>query len=169
MHCPRTHIELTKLIVGGIEVYSSSNGGVFFDNRQITNFSDPTLKRALVLAEHLAALPDSDADLSSRINCPKCPSIVMMRRFFTPLHVVEIDECPNCAGIWLDPKELNKIHENHLSAREKQLLLNQQMNDHGFVQFDIPTNRFSRQGLKKNHNDNTESLVELALASLFDK
>lgn len=92
----------------------------------------------------------------------------MMRRFFTPLHVVEIDECPNCAGIWLDPSELNKIHDNHLTVKEKQLLLNQQANNHGFIQFEIPTNRFSQRGIKKSHNINTESLVELALASFLD-
>ncbi|MGO3443515.1 zf-TFIIB domain-containing protein [Pseudoalteromonas sp. KG3] len=168
MRCPRTNIELTKLVVGEIEVFSSANGGVFFDNCQIFNFSDPSLKRAVVLAEHLATLPDTDVDLTARINCPKCPNIVMMRRFFTPLHVVEIDECPSCAGIWLDPSELHKIHENHLTVKEKQLLLNQQANNHGFTQFEIPTNRFSQRGIKKSHNRNTESLVELALASFLD-
>ncbi|MGO3915801.1 MAG: zf-TFIIB domain-containing protein [Pseudoalteromonas sp.] len=168
MRCPRTNIELTKLVVGEIEVFSSANGGVFFDNRQIFNFSDPSLKRAVVLAEHLATLPDTDVDLTARINCPKCPNIVMMRRFFTPLHVVEIDECPSCAGIWLDPSELHKIHENHFTVKEKQLLVNQQANNHGFTQFEIPTNRFSQRGIKKSHNRNTESLVELALASFLD-
>eukprot|EP01093_Parvamoeba_rugata_P007465 TRINITY_DN2203_c0_g2_i1.p1 TRINITY_DN2203_c0_g2~~TRINITY_DN2203_c0_g2_i1.p1 ORF type:complete len:135 (-),score=15.09 TRINITY_DN2203_c0_g2_i1:317-721(-) len=128
----------------------------------------PSLKRAVVLAEHLATLPDTDVDLTARINCPKCPNIVMMRRFFTPLHVVEIDECPSCAGIWLDPSELHKIHESHLTVKEKQLLLNQQANNHGFTQFEIPTNRFSQRGIKKSHNRNTESLVELALASFLD-
>jgi len=33
MRCPRTNIELTKLVVGEIEVFSSASGGVFFDNR----------------------------------------------------------------------------------------------------------------------------------------
>lgn len=168
MQCPRTNVELTRLLVGGIEVFSSPNGGVFFDNRQIFSFSDPSQKRGVVLAKHLSRFVDSDADFKARINCPKCPDVVMMRRFFTPLHVVEIDECPSCAGIWLDPTELNKIHENHLTAKEKQLLINQQASDHGFINVGIPTNKFSQRGIKKNHHKNTESLVELALASFLD-
>lgn len=167
MQCPRTKSDLIKINVGEIEIFSSAHGGVFFDNRQIVSFSDPAQKRAVVLAEHLSSLPAVDTNLKARIHCPKCPSIVMMRRFFTPLHAVEIDECPNCAGIWLDAGELDKIHENYLTARERALLANQQANEHGFVNFDIPINKFSRRGLKKTHNNNIESLVELAISSFY--
>lgn len=167
MQCPRTKSELIKLTVGKIEIFSSAYGGVFFDNRQIASFNDPSQRRAVVLAEHLSSLPIANVDLKARINCPKCPSIVMMRRFFTPLHVVEIDECPSCGGIWLDAGELTKIHENYLTKKERAILANQQANEHGFVNFDIPTNRFSERGLKKVHNSNIESLVALAISSFY--
>ena len=55
MRCPRTNIELTKLVVGEIEVFSSANGGVFFDNCQIFNFSDPSLKRAVSVSKPIKA------------------------------------------------------------------------------------------------------------------
>ena len=46
---------------------------------------------------------------NTTVNCPKCKDIVMMRRFYSPKHIVEIDECPGCAGIWLDAGELDLI------------------------------------------------------------
>jgi Zn-finger nucleic acid-binding protein len=34
-----------------------------------------------------------------------------MRRFYSPKHQIEIDECANCGGIWLDAEELEQIRE----------------------------------------------------------
>ncbi|HCV02265.1 MAG TPA: GTP-binding protein EngA, partial [Pseudoalteromonas sp.] len=82
---------LEAVSIGDVKVYLSKSGGVFFDNRQIFHFSDPSLKPAQVLVAHLKTLPTECVDIATRINCPKCPDVVMMRRFFSPLKVVEID------------------------------------------------------------------------------
>ncbi len=39
MLCPRTNTPLEPILVGGITVYTSSLGGVFFDNSQILNLA----------------------------------------------------------------------------------------------------------------------------------
>jgi Zn-finger nucleic acid-binding protein len=39
-----------------------------------------------------------------------------MRHFFGLKSRVEVDECPNCAGYWLDSGELTKIKEEHTRA-----------------------------------------------------
>ncbi|UJX27536.1 zf-TFIIB domain-containing protein (plasmid) [Pseudoalteromonas sp. CF6-2] len=171
MYCPRTKVALEETTIGDIKVYLSPTGGVFFDNRQIFHFSDPRLKPAQVLVAHLQTLPPESIDLKKRIHCPKCPYVVMMRRFFTPLRVVEIDECPNCAAIWLDNGELEKIHENHLTPKEREMLRIDMANNNGFIQVKIPKRRHHIHVEKSaaDENSNLQKLAELAYLSLLNE
>ncbi|ALQ10542.1 MULTISPECIES: TFIIB-type zinc ribbon-containing protein [Pseudoalteromonas] len=167
MHCPRTNASLEPLLIGGITVYTSAQGGVFFDNSQIFKFSSPELKHGQVLLKHLSEHSESEYDVSLRINCPKCKKIVMMRRYFSPVKAVEIDECPGCAGIWLDSGELAKIHENHLTPKERKLLAHEMATNHGFITIKSPTSRFTPTNKNKSaHETTVENLVRLALLSL---
>lgn len=123
MQCPRTTTTLKEVKVGGISVFiSESCGGVFFDNQQIKNFERPEAKRGDALANHLRQFQNSTLDEQARVSCPKCPDTVMLRRFYSPLHVVEIDECPSCGGIWLDTGELDKLRSLFMNDKERALL-----------------------------------------------
>ena len=82
MLCPRTNTSLEPLLIGGITVFTSAQGGVFFDNSQIFKFSSPELKHGQVLLKYLSNYAEGEYDVSLRINCPKCKKVVMMRRFF---------------------------------------------------------------------------------------
>lgn len=167
MYCPRSNTPLEPLLVGGITVFTSAQGGVFFDNSQIFKFSSPELKHGQVLLKYLSEYSESEYDVALRINCPKCKKVVMMRRFFSPLKVVEIDECPSCAGIWLDSGELAKIHENHLTPKARKLLAHEMATNHGFVTIKPPASRFMPTNKNKSaHETTVENLVRLALLSL---
>ncbi|MEM5533423.1 zf-TFIIB domain-containing protein [Pseudoalteromonas arctica] len=167
MLCPRTNASLEPLLIGGITVYTSVQGGVFFDNSQIFKFSSPELKHGQVLLKYLSNYTEGEGDVSSRVNCPKCPSIVMMRRYFSPVKAVEIDECPGCAGIWLDSGELEKIHENHLTPKERKLLAHEMETNHGFITIKSPASRFTPTNKNKSaHEATVENLVRLALLGL---
>ncbi len=72
MYCPRSDTPLEPLLVGGITVYTSAQGGVFFDNSQIFKFSSPELKHSQVLLKHLSNYSETEYDVSLRVNCPKC-------------------------------------------------------------------------------------------------
>ena len=139
---PSYKYTIGPILVGGITVYTSFLGGVFFDNSQIFKFSSPELKHGQVLLKYLSNYAEGEGEVAMRVNCPKCPSIVMMRRYFSPLKAVEIDECPSCAGIWLDSGELSKIHENHLTPKERKLLAHEMATNHGFITIKPPTTRF---------------------------
>lgn len=39
------------------------------------------------------------------MKCPNCNETLLM----TERHMVEIDYCPNCRGVWLDKGELDKL------------------------------------------------------------
>ncbi len=163
MLCPRTNTPLESILVGGITVYTSSLGGVFFDNSQIFKFSSPELKHGQVLLKYLSNYAEGEGEVAMRVNCPKCPSIVMMRRYFSPLKAVEIDECPSCAGIWLDNGELEKIHENHLTPKERKLLANEMATNHGFISIKTPKSKYYPKAPKNLQGTTVERLVQLAL------
>ncbi|TMP75948.1 zf-TFIIB domain-containing protein [Pseudoalteromonas sp. S1608] len=163
MLCPRTNTPLESILVGGITVYTSSLGGVFFDNSQIFKFSSPELKHGQVLIKYLSNYAEGEGEVAMRVNCPKCPSIVMMRRYFSPLKAVEIDECPSCAGIWLDSGELSKIHENHLTPKERKLLAHEMATNHGFITIKTPKSKYYPKAPKNVQGTTVERLVQLAL------
>jgi len=87
----------------------------------------------------------------------------MMRRYFSPLKAVEIDECPSCAGIWLDNGELEKIHENHLTPKERKLLANEMATNHGFISIKTPKSKYYPKAPKNLQGTTVERLVQLAL------
>ena len=44
-----------------------------------------------------------------------------MRHFYSPQRRVEVDECPNCGGVWLDAGELASIREEYQTELERKL------------------------------------------------
>jgi hypothetical protein len=143
MKCPRTGNNLKTLKVGGIAVeISESCGGVFFDNQELNSFKNADEIRGSALAEHLKQFNRKLPNESERIKCPKCVDTVMMRRYYSPLKVLEIDECPGCAGIWLDSGELEKLQDIKLSQSELTHLRNQMVEQASGYQIEVPTHRF---------------------------
>lgn len=119
MLCPRTKKPLKPIKVGGIDVQISEHcGGVFFNQFAIEKFKSPDEKRGKALRTHLKKFAQQLANEDQRINCPQCPDVVMMRRYYSPLKIIEIDECPSCAGIWLDAGELSSLQNIKLSESE---------------------------------------------------
>ena len=55
-----------------------------------------------------------------RFNCPKCENMVMARHFFIAKREAEVDECPSCAGVWLDPGELAAIRSQFETNEERE-------------------------------------------------
>ena len=43
----------------------------------------------------------------------------MMRHYFTVSRQVEVDECPRCAGFWLDAGELQAIREQFATEEDR--------------------------------------------------
>ena len=126
MQCPACGNALRQMSVGNVtvDVCDGGCGGIWFDQFELKKFDEPHESAG----EALLDIPRNDAlnvDHTKRLNCPKCPDVVMMRHFFSVKKGVEIDECPACAGFWLDAGELAKIRsffnteaERHKAAEE---------------------------------------------------
>ncbi len=126
MKCPACENILQEMTVGGVavDVCKGGCGGIWFDNFELKKFDEPheSAGEALLDIERDESLI---VDHTKRLKCPKCDDVVMMRHFFSVKKGVEVDECPGCAGFWLDAGELSKIRtlfkteeERHKAAEE---------------------------------------------------
>ena len=55
-------------------------------------------------------------DLSRKRECPRCAGIKLHRHFFSAKRRVEVDQCPNCGGYWLDAGELALVRAEKTQA-----------------------------------------------------
>jgi Zn-finger nucleic acid-binding protein len=96
--------------VGGItvDICPGGCGGIWFDWLEIKKFDEPHEEAGTELLD-IERNPTVSRDRSKRLSCPKCDDTIMMRHFFSVNREVEVDECPGCAGFWLDCGELGQI------------------------------------------------------------
>lgn len=110
MKCPFCGHPLTNYKAGvfNVDVCSGGCGGMWFENLKLEN-----LKKlpAVVVSELLKIEPDRNIvyELKKRYKCPNCVDVVMMRHFFNIKKDFQIDQCPQCGGIWLDGGLLKKV------------------------------------------------------------
>lgn len=110
MKCPACFNELTERQVGSItvDVCEGGCGGIWFDAFELQRVDE----------EHEAAgeqLLNFRRDERIRLDparkrsCPRCPAVKLHHHFFSAKRRVEVDQCPNCGGYWLDAGELAQI------------------------------------------------------------
>lgn len=110
MLCPRTGTPLKEIEIAGVRLdLSEACGGVWFDNFELSKFDEAHESAGEELLSLMEEHLSKDIDFQKRLHCPRHPDMIMMRRYFSPRREIEIDECPKCAGIWLDAGELAKI------------------------------------------------------------
>lgn len=110
LRCPRSSFPLTRLRIGGIDTDVCEDcGGLWLDRIERSRLENPSSVFGDALVAHLGQFPPTLLDHSTRLSCPRHPEVVMLRRRFSPSIPVEIDECPECGGIWLDADEFAQI------------------------------------------------------------
>ena len=118
--CPRTQSPLHPISVSGVELDICHDcGGVWFDRFELKKFDEPLVEDAEALLSLMEKHGRQDLDHSARLRCPRHPEVVMMRHFWSPKRQVEIDECPKCAGIWLDCGELMHIRSLYMLEADR--------------------------------------------------
>src|SRR5437867_12494656 len=131
MICPGCGNNLSQLIAGGVvlDVCSGGCGGIWFDSFELQK-----IEAAQEATDDLEISVSRDAnravDYAKRRSCPKCNNVVLMRHYFSKLRQVVVDECPNCAGFWLDAGELEKIRAERqaIEAEEKSKAILKRLN-----------------------------------------
>ncbi len=119
MKCPACDNSLQSTTIEDVTVDVCKNGcgGIWFDRFELGKLDE--------LHECAGeALLDLETDKNAKVDherkrtCPKC-EMPMMRHFLSPAMRVEIDECPQCAGVWLDAGELRSIRDLSMSEAER--------------------------------------------------
>jgi Zn-finger nucleic acid-binding protein len=120
MECPACGRALVELTVGGltVDVCRGGCGGIWFDQLELKKVDEPHE----ALGEELLSIerdPSVQVDFERRRTCPRCIGQVMMRHYFSIRRQVEVDECPRCAGFFLDAGELDAIRNQFSSEGDK--------------------------------------------------
>lgn len=120
MRCPACGRELTEMKAGDITVHACLGGcgGIWFERFEIGKVDLPSESAGEALL-HIARDPAIKVDPTQRRQCPRCNTI-MMQHFFDVKRMVTVDECPKCAGIWLDAGELATIRSEFNTEKERQ-------------------------------------------------
>jgi Zn-finger nucleic acid-binding protein len=101
-----------------VDICADGCAGMWFDQGELSKCDDPTRigNHALL---GLIRRPDVTVDPGRRRRCPKCPNSLLSRHFFSAKRAVTVDECPTCAGVWLDAGELEQIRSEYPSEEAR--------------------------------------------------
>ena len=109
MKCPTCKNDLQEKNAGSmtLDVCYGGCGGIWFDSSELNRL---TAKAAATL-HSIWQVPVSSKKLNEPRVCPRCPAMVLERKWFSEFKKVEIDQCPQCGGVWLDAGEFSRIYE----------------------------------------------------------
>lgn len=120
MTCPACSRALREVSAGAVivDVCDGGCGGIWFDAgelRHVDESHEPVEPSLLDIRRDAALVVDHDATR----DCPRCASVVLKRRFTSVTRRVAVDECPGCAGIWLDAGELAQLRSEYPTAQAR--------------------------------------------------
>lgn len=118
MNCPACGKTMSEITIGKLVVDACRDGcgGLWFDKGEIRGVDEAGEAADPLLGIEPVA---GAADQTQRRLCPRDPGIVMMRRFWSVKQAVTIDECPACAGVFLDAGELARIRSEFTSEADR--------------------------------------------------
>ena len=120
LKCPRTGSPLKEINVDGIKVdISEKCGGLWFDIYELKKVDEVNEIAGEKLIEILKPFESKNTDIKPRVKCLKCSDTVMYRHFYSPHKTFQIDTCPACGSVWLDPGEFAQLRGLFKTNAEK--------------------------------------------------
>ena len=109
MKCPACKNNLREKGAGGmtLDVCYGGCGGIWFDNSELQRVS----ARAAATLHTIWNVPVGSVNQTEPRLCPRCPNQTLERKWFSDARRVEIDQCPQCNGVWLDAGEFSRIYD----------------------------------------------------------
>ncbi len=109
MKCPACYERLKEVQVGSLKVDACpACGGIWFDAFELQRADEQEESAGEPLLQ-LNCDPGVLVDLKRKRECPRCEGVKLHRHYFSARRQVQVDECPNCGGYWLDAGELAAI------------------------------------------------------------
>src|SRR6185312_14840058 len=120
MKCPVCQKNMSEQDFGGVKVDVCRDGckGIWFDCFELSKLDEKNegVGNALQEALHYPRVNDENR---GNLTCPKCEKS-MHRHLYKSDKEVNVDECYNCGGFFLDSGELTEIREHHMSEQEEE-------------------------------------------------
>jgi Zn-finger nucleic acid-binding protein len=111
---------MTQVLIKDIalDVCEDGCGGIWFDWFELNRVDEPheTLGADLL---HVPVDEKMKVDHDAKRACPRCDSVHMMKHFASVKREFQVDECPRCAGFFLDYGELNRIRDQYETEEER--------------------------------------------------
>jgi uncharacterized protein len=117
MKCPACFNQLKEVQAGNtkVDVCEGGCGGIWFDAFELQRVDEEHDIEGDQLF-HLERDEHTHVDPKRKRNCPRCDDIKLKRHFFSAKRRVEVDQCPNCGGYWIDYGELALIRDERNQA-----------------------------------------------------
>jgi len=130
MKCPACGNNLSPTTVGEVtvDVCQGGCGSIWFDQLELKKVDEQSEAAGEALL-NVDRNPDVQVDYGAMRTCPKCQDTVMMRHFFSVKRHVEVDECPQCGGFWLDAGELATLRSQFASEEARKAAAEQYFNE----------------------------------------
>ncbi len=130
MECPSCSHKLTRLTAGDIEldICKGGCGGVWFDRNELLKFDEQhefDVTRVLGIERD----PNAQVTFDERKLCPCCSNEPLVRQYLDHKNKIEMDQCWNCAGIWLDVGELDTLRSQYSTFEERSKAANLMIDD----------------------------------------
>ena len=131
MKCPSCSSSLAAVKADDVllELCSTGCGGIWFDQGELAKFDEPHEP----IGQHiLRALKDANVvvDHSKQRFCPKCVSHSLSRLYYDSQKDVEVDQCTQCSGFWLDLGELHRLRTQTKASADMQKVYNDYVDAH---------------------------------------
>ncbi len=119
LECPVCSNTMTTMAAEGVtvDVCAGGCGGIWFDWFELARVDEVRESAGEKFLE-VERDPARRPDLSKRVSCPRDGEI-MMRHFHSVKRAVLVDECPRCAGFWLDAGELAAIRSEYATQEDR--------------------------------------------------
>jgi uncharacterized protein len=121
MNCPACGQGMRVEKVSGIavDVCAEGCGGLWFDRLELRRLDELHEGDAANLLNF--GMGKSGHREGGRLACPCCTQkYPLIKRLFHPTIRVEVEECPGCAGHFLDPGELGEIRKSNRPEAERE-------------------------------------------------
>ena len=121
IECPACGKKMHKIYMPSagvnLDVCVDGCGGIYFDNREFNKFDEQHEDiEPLVKAFEGKNYQETNSD-SVRI-CPAC-GMKMVKNFASAKQEVQVDDCYNCGGKFLDHSELDKIRAQYSTEEDR--------------------------------------------------
>ena len=109
MNCPACKRPLRTKNTGAftVDMCYGGCGGLWFDATELERASG----RAAATLHTIWQPPHRVATTDGPRACPRCSNQSLDKKWYSDAKTVEIDQCPNCGGLWLDDGEFTRIRD----------------------------------------------------------